>query len=282
MSDNRVLVYKKAGQTPLEAISEAKNTYPEWRHLPVTYAGRLDPLAEGALLLLAGDECLKKDEYLALPKEYELSILFGFATDTYDLMGKIVYISKDNSFLGHGYFSAEKFLVFAPSRSQVTKKELSFEKTDFDKVAELFTGRIKQAYPAYSSRTVNGKPLYQWAREGRLAEITIPIHEVFVESIDFLEQSEISGEDLQKKIHDDISRVNGDFRQEEIVALWDNILNDYKDTVFSVVKLRIRCGSGVYVRALANDIGKTIGIPALALKIVRTKIGEYDISLLQE
>ncbi len=252
MSDTILVVYKKPGQTPLEAINKAKEERPKWKHLPVTYAGRLDPLAEGALLLLAGEECLKKDEYLALPKEYEATILFGFTTDTYDLMGLITdstLLPEDTSFV-----------------------------SNIEKIIPRFTGRIRQSYPPYSSRTVNGKPLYQWAREGKLDEITIPSHDVFVESIDVLDVGEISKDKLHKKIREDIARVNGDFRQDEILKLWGDTFSRLETPeVFPTLTIRIKCGSGVYVRALAHELGQKIGVPALALKIVRTKVGEYSI-----
>ena len=54
--------YKKYGQTPLEAIREIKQNNADLRNLAMTYAGRLDPLAEGVLLILVGEECNKKDE----------------------------------------------------------------------------------------------------------------------------------------------------------------------------------------------------------------------------
>jgi len=56
----------------------------------MTYAGRLDPLAEGLLLVLTGEECKNKEKYLGLDKEYEVDVLFGFATDTYDILGKVL------------------------------------------------------------------------------------------------------------------------------------------------------------------------------------------------
>ena len=64
------IVDKKCGQTPLDCIKDIKKANPELAHLPMTYAGRLDPLAEGVLVILIGDECLKKDEYLKLEKVY--------------------------------------------------------------------------------------------------------------------------------------------------------------------------------------------------------------------
>lgn len=77
-----IIIYKRIGETPLEAMEKARFNHPEWEKLPMTYAGRLDPVAEGLLLVLAGEDCKEKDKYLDLTKEYELSVLFGFETDT--------------------------------------------------------------------------------------------------------------------------------------------------------------------------------------------------------
>jgi len=86
MLDNVVSVYKKYGETPLECLKKLKNRPLK---VPMTYAGRLDPAAEGLIITLFGDQCHKKDEYTSLPKEYTLQILFGFSTDTYDLLGLV-------------------------------------------------------------------------------------------------------------------------------------------------------------------------------------------------
>jgi tRNA U55 pseudouridine synthase TruB len=54
----------------------------------MTYAGRLDPLAEGLMIVLTGDDCMKKDEYTNMSKQYEVhSACLASATDTYDLLG---------------------------------------------------------------------------------------------------------------------------------------------------------------------------------------------------
>ena len=247
-------VYKKCGQTPLECINNLKKDNENLRLLPMTYAGRLDPLAEGVLLILVGDECKKKDEYLNLPKEYEVEVLFGFATDTYDVMGKIM-------------------------NKQATSEKLFENSSDLlTVILPNFIGKIKQSYPPYSSRPVDGKPLWEWAREDKLGEIEIPDHDVFVESIEIIEDKEISGEDLLKDIKDKISKVEGDFRQKEILNLWEEELSNKNEENYKIIKLKISCGSGVYVRGIAHSIGEKLGIKALALKIVRTRIGEYEIN----
>lgn len=249
MIDRVINVYKKCGETPLECINKLKNDNPSLKFSPMTYAGRLDPLAEGVLLILVGDECHRKDEYLNLPKVYEVDVLLGFSTDTYDVMGKIV-----------------EHRISTPS-VEIIKNSL-----------KNFIGKIKQAYPPYSSRPVKGQPLFKWARDGKLGEIEIPSHDVFVENIEIIGQSEISSKSLLTKIKEDIGKVKGDFRQKEILSLWGEELSNKEEEIFPTIKLRISCGSGVYVRGIANDIGKELGIPALALNIKRTKVGEYGIN----
>src|SRR3989344_2297636 len=80
-------LYKKEGQTPLEAMEEFRKENLEYKDQKMTYAGRLDPMAEGVLLILTGDDCKEKQKYLGLNKEYEFEILWGFQTDTYDILG---------------------------------------------------------------------------------------------------------------------------------------------------------------------------------------------------
>ena len=80
-------VEKREGETPLQALMRVRKVYPELKDLPLTYAGRLDPMATGLLLVLIGEECKRKDEYLALSKTYEFEVLFGASSDTGDILG---------------------------------------------------------------------------------------------------------------------------------------------------------------------------------------------------
>lgn len=249
-----LLEYKKPGETPLDCINRVKNKDKSYAHVPMTYAGRLDPMAEGLMIILAGDECQKKDQYNNMPKTYEVEVLFGFATDTYDLLG----------------------LVASPKEGFERSSETTFSR-ELENKLQNFTGKINQKYPPYSSRTVEGRPLFQWAREGRLSEIEIPSHDVFVESIEIKKTKEITGKKLMKYITDSISQVKGDFRQEEILAKWHEVLDGDPDKEFQIVKLVISCSSGTYVRAIAHELGQSLGTPALAMHILRTQIGEYKI-----
>lgn len=273
MEANIRIVNKKVGQTPLECINELKKNEPALVHVPLTYAGRLDPLAKGVLLILVGDECHKKDEYLKLSKEYEVTILFGFVTDTYDVMGKVENSPKDQ---------AESKVVFEtiwPSfQKNLERRFEDLSNTTFDEaILKKFTGRVKQSYPPYSSRTVKGKPLFMWAREGKIKDIIIPSREVLIESIEMIKEGKIKGSKLLNKIKSDISQVKGDFRQNEILDIWQDVLADKKEEEFKTITLKVCCGSGVYVRGIAHELGLSIGVSSLALEIVRTRVGDYKI-----
>jgi tRNA U55 pseudouridine synthase TruB len=102
-------------------------------------------------------------------------------------------------------------------------------------------------------------------------------HNVQVDNIEIIENSEILGKDLFGEIKEKISKVKGDFRQEEILNIWEDELKEKEEEKYPIIKLKISCGSGAYMRSIANDIGEKLGIPALALKIVRTKVGEYTL-----
>lgn len=280
MLDKVEVVYKKKGQTPLDCIKILKNQDKKWQNIPMTYAGRLDPLAEGVLLILIGDECKKKDEYLNKTKEYEVDILFGFSTDTYDLMGLITNKVDSSSYKFLNPRGSSLFRNLLKENARPDYKNLYDDLViKIQNTLPQFTGRIKQVYPPYSSRRVDGKPLFIWARENKLDTIKIPDRDVFVESIEVLGESSISNVNLLEKIRYDISLVSGDFRQLEIIDLWSEVLKDKVLDEFKVIRLKIICGSGVYVRSIVNDIGNMIDIPAIALNIIRTKVGEYEIKL---
>jgi tRNA pseudouridine55 synthase len=268
--------YKNMGETPLSALERLRKEQPEYLYMPLTYAGRLDPLAEGLLIILAGDECMKKDEYTALPKEYEVKVLFGFETDTYDVLGLVNSETAFDILLpSPRIFSCWKISLLEPSLCERVPGA-----TCLHSVSEIlknnFVGDIEQAYPPYSSRTVNGKPLFQWAREGRLNEIEIPKHKVHVKSIEIEKVETISQEKLHKYIKKVVGLVKGDFRQDEILKRWNEVLSG-NNREYQVATFRISCSSGTYVRSIAYDLGKALGVPALALHIKRTKIGDYKI-----
>ncbi len=248
---SKILLYKEIGETPLECLNRFKAENPAYEGLPLTYAGRLDPMAEGLLLVLAGEECKLKTDYLYLSKEYEVEVLFGFETDTGDVLGKVKIVSKN---------SQEQGVLL---RGLAPESFLSA-------IKQLKT--LPQKYPAYSSKTFEGKPLWQWAREGEEKEIE---SNAKITEIEFLSQREISREELQKNIQDRIAKVTGDFRQKEILDLWNEKIKAEEN--YQVISIKVLSTGGAYMRVLAQELGKILGVPSLAFSIKRTKVGEYTI-----
>ena len=242
-----IILNKKEGETPLQSLESFRIKNKEYVNMPMTYAGRLDPMASGVLVVLAGDECKNKDKYLKLDKEYDFEILFGFATDTYDILGKI----------------AECKIL------DLIQKDLE---NKIRQNLKFFTGKFSQKYPIYSSQTVQGKHLFEYARAG--VEVKVPTHKVEVKSLKFLKIRKACGDVLFKKIKKRIFKVEGDFRQKEILKNWEKVLQGSQDK-FYIASFHIKCGSGTYVRSISNDLGEKLGIPALALTIVRTKVGKW-------
>jgi tRNA U55 pseudouridine synthase TruB len=81
------IILKNEAETPLQALDRLRKNDSTLKNLPMTYAGRLDPMASGQLLILIGDECKKREKYDGLDKEYEVEILFGAESDTADILG---------------------------------------------------------------------------------------------------------------------------------------------------------------------------------------------------
>ncbi len=249
MLQNVLNIYKRLGETPLAALERFRALDAKYANVSLSYAGRLDPMAEGVLVVLTGEENKRRDAYLSLRKEYIVDILFGFETDSYDVLGlasSAHAAENPNMKMLAGYLSA-------------------------------LMGEHEQEYPAYSSKTVLGKPLFAWAREGTIGSIEIPRKKIEIYACDHIATTMISIEELRPRIFLAISAVQGDFRQKEISAQWEEVLATVLARVFTVVKLRIACSSGTYVRSIAHDIGKNLGTSALALHIVRTKVGDIDI-----
>lgn len=261
MKDKNILnLYKIAGETPLERIKRFKTEYPDFEDIKLSYAGRLDPMAEGVLLVLAGEENKKREEYLKYSKEYTFDALFGVRTDTYDLLGKVVEVHDED-------FSWKDI-----------EEKIALHLIDLK-------GKIKQQYPPFSSKPVNGKPLFEWAKEDKVkdgkvmqedgTQVDVPSNEVEIFEIGPLHTYMVGTPELAAYVFDMIARVRGDFRQRSIVKSWLEFFDSTKRTHFHVLRIKISCSSGTYVRGIVNNLGKKIGIGAIALKIVRTKIGDY-------
>ncbi len=244
-----LILYKEVGETPLECLERARRAEGIADNIPMTYAGRLDPMAEGVLLVLVGEECKEKEKFLGFDKEYEIEVLFGVATDTQDVLGVIQHADAD--------------VKMSP---------------DFiEKIPERYVGTFSQKYPAFSSKTIAGKALHTHARQNTLPKDAreMPERDVKIYSVDFLEKREVTGANIAEQAIKKVQKVNGDFRQEEIIGGWQDFAKKYTDNKFSVIKLKIKCSTGTYMRVLAETIGRDMGKCALAFSIKRITIGAF-------
>ena len=251
-----VKLYKNKGETPLECIKRFKKDNPDYGNEKMTYAGRLDPLAEGLLLVLVGEECKNKDKYLGLDKEYKVDILLGFSTDTHDILGKVTEVFNKTSVI--------TVKTACPARG-------------IQDLFNSFVGKFFQKYPPYSSKTIKGKTLFSLAKSGELKDEEIPEKEVEIKNIEILDERLISKKELEKYIESSVFSVQGDFRQEEILKSWKDSLEKSSLNEYQVISIKVICTSGTYMRSLANSFGIKIGIPSLALNIKRLKIGEFEL-----
>lgn len=236
------------------ALERFRATSPGLANAPLTYAGRLDPMASGALLILIGDECKKRDRYDRLDKEYVFEILFGFESDTGDILG----IARSGD------------------------RMVDVLSVDLERVLQSLIGTCALPYPAYSSKTVDGTPLFAHARQGTLQnivrpEVTTRIYTLTLESVAKRNAREIK-RDIEHKlgllrIDEASENPYKDFRRDSVQSAWRTLLDAGGE--YAVARIRATVSSGTYMRSLAPLIAQRLGACGLAYSIERTRIGQY-------
>lgn len=252
-----VVINKRRGETPLAAIQAWKERESVHAEVRACYAGRLDPMAEGKLIVLLGDECRRLKKYTSLDKEYEIEVLLDLATDTGDVLGLPAYAAHETHPLH----------------------------ADVHRALNAVTGTHRVPYPAFSSKTMHGKPLFVHALEGTLDAIPIPEHDETIYRIKLLSEEDWPTGTVRTYLENALAvvprskeeskRLGDDFRQGLIRAGWRVLFEQIPERRFTVLRLRVACVSGTYMRTLAERIGHELGTTALALSINRTKIGQY-------
>ncbi len=211
---------KNIGESMNDVINRFKNDYNLKKEDKVSFAGRLDPLAFGKIILLTESDKFNQDKFCNFDKIYTFSVLHDFQTDTYDLMGLVT----DYKIFNENIFETEI--------------------------------KIKQSYPPYSSKTINinGKmtKLWELAKENKLSDKEIPTKDVNIYYVKKISEKEINGFKLYELICDLINKVNGNFRQKEILEKWKNII--IFDNIYKVTDYETKISSGGYVRSIANNM----------------------------
>lgn len=175
----------------------------------IGHTGTLDPIAEGVLVCVMG-KCTKLCDILVSDeKEYIATMEFGYLTDTLDNTGNVLKTS-------------DKLITLSEVKEALNH----------------FCGEYLQEVPIFSAVKVNGKKLYEYARNN--IEVTPPSKEIEVYSITLLE---------------------GPIYKENTIEF----------------KIKCTVSKGTYIRGLIRDIGYKLGTYGTMKSLIRTKQGNFDI-----
>ena len=123
----------------------------------IGHTGTLDPMATGVLVCLTGKYTKLVDMITSLEKEYIATIKLGFKTDTLDITGNVI---EENS------------------NYNITKEKII-------EVLNSFKGKSTQTVPLYSAVHIDGKRLYEYARNG--IEVELPKRDITINDIELLD-----------------------------------------------------------------------------------------------
>lgn len=203
-------LYKPKGMTSHDCVFKLRKIL---RMKKIGHTGTLDPEVDGVLPICLG-RATKVAEYITnAGKTYEGEVTIGYSTTTEDATGDIVEENRVNK---------------------------SFTREEIMQVLSSLTGEITQTPPMFSAVKVNGKRLYEYARQG--IEVERPSRKVTIYSIELL---------------DDITHFEG-----ELVSF----------------RFRVSCSKGTYIRTLAVMIGETLGFPAHMSELTRIKSASFELN----
>ncbi len=191
--DGIIIINKPQWYTSFDVVAKARKAL---KTKKIGHTGTLDPMATGVLVLCVNKATGLVNFLTSEDKVYRTTIKLGIETDTADLTGKITGYIKDGKAYESNKIDIEKIdsteknvsylsdiarinynnnLIFANDFS------FNFSKEEIEECLEGFVGYQDQIPPMYSSIKVDGKKLYEYAREGE--EVEIPSRRIEVYSI---------------------------------------------------------------------------------------------------
>ena len=148
-------IYKEKGMTSFDVVREIKKIF---KTNKVGHTGTLDPLAEGVLLVCIGKATKIVELLTSNEKEYIAKVKLGIETDTLDIEGKVL-------------------------------REEEVKKVNIKEIIATYKNKTYlQEVPKYSAIKVNGKKLYEYAREN--IDIELPKKEVTIKEIELIEEKD--------------------------------------------------------------------------------------------
>ena len=169
MYDGIVNVYKEAGFTSHDVVAKLRGIYGQKK---VGHTGTLDPMAEGVLIVVLGRATKLADLIITKKKRYIAQMLLGQETDTDDTSGQV---TKEAA---------------AEELDKMFSSEEEFSKLLEDTFSG-FIGKSEQIPPMYSAIKINGKKLYEYAREGKSVELKgrpIEIYSLKLKDVNMMER----------------------------------------------------------------------------------------------
>ncbi len=252
MEDRGILIDKPAGISSFGVVAKVRGRLKaELGHkVKVGHTGTLDPFATGLLILLSGKMTKKSGEILKFDKEYVATMKLGYVSTTGDPEGQIQSCSTRGA----------------------------SEKIQSHLISD--TGRKIQSC---STRGASGRPVATGGRR-YLSPCQAPnplrlnmIELVITSFIGKIEQTvpKYSAVKINGRRAYDLARKGEDFETPTRKVTIYNI----EILKYEYPELTIRCevSSGTYIRTLAEDIGKKLGVGAYLTELRRTKVGKYDV-----
>ncbi len=241
--DGVLIIDKPAGMTSHDVVARVRKILGERR---IGHTGTLDPFATGVLVLLVG-RATRIAQFLSnADKEYEAVIRLGYSTDTGDFTGERVEHGRGNVFP----LSAERRGVggevnaIAQPHPLLTCGEGGMpSKAEVEDSMTSLRGEIEQLPPMYSAKKIAGRKLYEHARRG---------------------------EQVERK------PVRVMIREFEALPLDGALLKTNEDGTTDL-RVRVVCSAGTYVRTLAEDLGRKLGMGAHLIELRRTRAGRFQI-----
>ena len=154
--DGILVINKEKGYTSRDVVNKVSKILGTKK---IGHTGTLDPMATGMLVLCIGKALKVVEILMDHDKEYIAKFKLGLDTDTLDITGKILNTCD----------------------KKVTKKEILGALNNFQ-------GLIEQEVPKYSAVKVNGKKLYEYARNN--IDVKLPIKEVNIYKLNLLDYNE--------------------------------------------------------------------------------------------
>lgn len=203
MINGLLVVDKEKDMTSRDVVNEVSKIF---KTKKVGHTGTLDPIATGVLVLTIGKATKLNELITATEKKYQVEAILGLKTDTLDITGNV--LKKENT---------------------------NFTKEEITNTLNSFLGSYNQEVPIYSAVKINGKKLYEYARNKE--NVTLPKRVVNIKEI----------------VLDDINYIDNQ----------------------TIIKFTCLVSKGTYIRSLVNDIAIKLNTVGTMKNLRRIKQGDY-------